>query len=297
MPAQEVSTPQSQQTIADRFLSDTREFNRRAQELGLGDLSSYYWYHTVELPQELVTPGLYDFRGSLSCFPFAEDMSGMRVLDVGSATGYFAFEFERRGARVVSVELPSLYDLDRFPGQDIEQTLDKIRQMIIPRSMEWAAGQVPKLTAEQLYFYLLEGPFAFCARLLGSRAERCYSTIYNLSSAGLEANSFDLVFMGDVLLHTLNPLQALTAVAPLCRRELVLSQVIPESANNEPVMYYVGGDEPAADEVSWWLPSRSCLVQLLRKLGFRKVFTAGKHSGILRPSGHVYDRAILRAIK
>jgi len=41
-------------------------------------------------------------------FPFARGMRGMRVLDVGSATGLLAFEFEKRGASVVSVELPSL---------------------------------------------------------------------------------------------------------------------------------------------------------------------------------------------
>jgi len=37
---------------------------------------------------------VYDFRQSLPCFQFPEDMRGMRVLDVGSATGFFAFEFE-----------------------------------------------------------------------------------------------------------------------------------------------------------------------------------------------------------
>ncbi len=60
---------------------------------------------------------------------FPENMSGMTVLDVGSATGFFAFEFERRGARVISVELPSLRDLDRFPGQDVESSLRKIESM------------------------------------------------------------------------------------------------------------------------------------------------------------------------
>ena len=52
------------------------------------------------------------------------------MLDVGSATGFFAFEFERRGAEVVSVELDSLYALDRFPGQpkmDIALVLEQLK--------------------------------------------------------------------------------------------------------------------------------------------------------------------------
>ena len=69
--------------ITGQFVRATAEFNRRALELGLGDVSKYYWYHTVELPNGLVTPGLYDFRATYPCFGFPEDMHGLRVLDVG----------------------------------------------------------------------------------------------------------------------------------------------------------------------------------------------------------------------
>src|ERR1039458_7329122 len=120
---------------ATEFQRDAEEFGRRARALGFGDIENYYWYHTVELPDGLVTPGQYDFRRSLACFPFPEDMRGMRVVDVGSATGFFAFEFEKRGARVVSVELPSLYALDRFPGQDIDQIIGKIEKMMGPKAI------------------------------------------------------------------------------------------------------------------------------------------------------------------
>jgi SAM-dependent methyltransferase len=223
-------------------------------------------------------------------------MRGMNVLDVGSATGFFAFEFARRGASVVSVELPSLYALDRFPGQNIEQTLEKIGEMIVPKSLGAVRGYVRKYTAEQLYFYLLEGPFEFCRRLLNAPVERCYSTVYDLSASKL-GRTFDLVFMGDILLHTLNPLQALAAVAPLCQGTLVLSQVLPDEPNEKPAMLYVGGESPGSDEVSWWLPNKACMVQLLKKLGFRGVAEVGRNAGVLRPSGYQYDRAILRAVK
>ena len=282
--------------VADQFLEAVKEFNERAARLGFADIENYYWYHTVELPGGLVTPGLYDIRASLAEFRFPGDMRGISVLDVGSATGFFSFEFARRGARVVSVELPSLHALDRFPGQSIEQTLDKIGEMIVPRSLGAMQGYVRKYSAEELYFYLLAGPFEFCRKLLNAPVERCLSTVYDLSEAKLGA-TFDLVFMGDILLHTLNPLQALAAVAPLCRGTLVLSQVIPGSPEDKPVMGYVGGDIPGSDEVSWWLPNMACMIQLLKKLGFRDVMEIGRNRGVLRPSGFAYDRPILHALK
>ncbi len=281
--------------LAEDFWRAAEEFNQRAERLGYPDIRNYYWYHTVSLPGGLVTPGQYDFRDALAAFPFPRNMSGMRVLDIGSATGFFAFEFARRGAQVISVELPSLYALDRFPGQDIEQVLDKIRKMMGPQSAGEAA-EMRRYTAEEMYFYLLEGPFEFCRKQLGLQIERCYSPVYELTPAKI-GGAADLVFMGDILLHTLNPLQALAAVAPLARRSLVLSQVIPEAADGQAGMSYVGGDSLDSDEVSWWLPNKPCLTALLKKLGFRAVLDAGYHTGALRPSGYVYRRSILTAEK
>jgi SAM-dependent methyltransferase len=224
-------------------------------------------------------------------------MQGMTVLDVGSATGFFAFEFERRGAQVVSLEIPSLAALDRFPGQTAQQTLQKIREMLVPGTIGHLKAEVEKYTADELYFYLLSGPFEFCRKLLNSRVERRLATVYELSEAALGTCGFDLVFMGDVLLHTLNPLQALAAVAPLCRGVLVLSQMMPEASDGQPAMIYVGGQDPILDHVSWWLPNIECLVQLLKKLGFRDVTEVGHHTGIHRPFGYTYDRPILPATR
>src|SRR5260221_1382109 len=285
-----------EQKVADQFLHDVEVFNRRAAQLSYADIEKYYWYHTIELPDGLVTPGLYDLRASVSNCGFPQDLRGKSVLDVGSATGFFAFEFARRGAHVVSVELPSLYALDRFPGQDIEHTIEKIGEMIVPKSLGGVRDYVRKYTAEQLYFYLLEGPFEFCRKLLNVPVERCCSTVYDLSESKL-GRAFDLVFMGDILLHTLHPLNALAAVAPLCSGTLVLSQTLPDEPGEKPAMHYVGGDSPGSDEVSWWLPNKACMVQLLKKLGFGSVKEVGRNTGVLRPSGYAYDRAILHAVK
>jgi tRNA (mo5U34)-methyltransferase len=63
------------------------------------------WYHVMELPGGVVTPGVDDPRDRLALLRLPEDMSGLTVLDVGAWDGFFSFECEQRGAeRVVAAD-------------------------------------------------------------------------------------------------------------------------------------------------------------------------------------------------
>jgi len=288
--------------IVEDYLADEQEFKERARLLGFAEAANFYWYHTVDLGDGLVTPGIYDYRHSLSSFRFPDDMRGMTVLDVGSATGFFAFEFEKRGARVISVELPSLEQLDRFPGQTTEQLLKKIERMILPNLPGAAPSQDGTasphwLDSKEIYFRLLDGPFRFCQTRLNSKVERCFSTIYELSPQKLGVESFDMIYVGDILLHTFTPWQALAAVAPLVKAGglLVLSQVMPEDLGDRPAMHYVGGDDPNGDDISWWWPNKACFEQLLKKMGFKTVEEVGRSKGILRSTAYAFERPVLHA--
>jgi hypothetical protein len=73
--------------------------------------------------------------------------------------------------------------------------------------------------------------------------------------------------------------------------------MLPEGPQEPPAMMYVGGDNPDEDEVSWWLPNRSCLMQIMSKLRFRHVEEVGMHRGLLRPGNHPFERIILRGRK
>jgi len=277
-----------------------KTFRRRALERGLGDVGLYYWYHTVDLGDGLITPGLHDYRRRLAEFRFPDDMSGLGVLDVGSATGFFAFEFERRGAQVVSVELPSLDDVDRFPYQAATQTVGKIAQMTAGHSAysrETFEEVFNRTSPNDFYHYFMDGPFRLCHKVLGSRVERRYASIYDLPETDLGAHEFDLVFLGDLLLHTMHPLNALAAVAPLCRGTLVISQHMPTSFGSHPAVLYVGGDEIGADHSTWWYPNLVCFQQLLRKLGFGSVEVVGHNTGVSMPHGNYYSRPVLHAVR
>jgi tRNA (mo5U34)-methyltransferase len=61
-----------------------------------------YWFHTIELWSGFKTPGWSDPKTEkLPRYGLPEDMTGMRVLDIGCSEGFFAFEAERRGAKEV----------------------------------------------------------------------------------------------------------------------------------------------------------------------------------------------------
>ena len=73
------------------------DLRREAEELP--------WYHVMELPGGVVTPGVDDPRDRLPLLGLPEDLSGLSVLDIGAWDGFFSFECERRGAaRVVAAD-------------------------------------------------------------------------------------------------------------------------------------------------------------------------------------------------
>ena len=59
------------------------------------------WHHRIEVAPGVWTPGLQDTQTVLSQIGMPDDLTGMRVLDIGARDGFFTFEAERRGAREV----------------------------------------------------------------------------------------------------------------------------------------------------------------------------------------------------
>jgi hypothetical protein len=76
-----------------------------------------YWFHRIELPGGIVTPGWSDPKiDKLPYFGLPADMTGMRVLDIGNAEGFFSFEAERRGAaEVIGMQTATCADTSDKP--------------------------------------------------------------------------------------------------------------------------------------------------------------------------------------
>jgi tRNA (mo5U34)-methyltransferase len=83
-------------------------FRRRSQTLthsAEARVRSFpHWYHQIEVFPGVVTPGVNASGEALRSFPLPADCRTLRVLDVGTRDGFFAFELERRGANVVAID-------------------------------------------------------------------------------------------------------------------------------------------------------------------------------------------------
>ncbi|MGI8741181.1 MAG: methyltransferase domain-containing protein [Bryobacteraceae bacterium] len=65
------------------------------------------WWHSFALPDGSVIRGVCTLEGlesRISKFPISQNLSGKRVLDIGTWDGWFAFEMERRGAEVLAID-------------------------------------------------------------------------------------------------------------------------------------------------------------------------------------------------
>lgn len=73
------------------------ELQRRVAEI--------QWFHTIDLGNGVVTPGLDASPQKLQTIGMPADLTGKSVLDFCAWNGFFAFEAERRGAdRVMAVD-------------------------------------------------------------------------------------------------------------------------------------------------------------------------------------------------
>ena len=203
------------------------------------------WYHTLELAPGHVTKGWWDHRPYVDRFGLPQDMKGMRVLDVGTWDGFWAFEMERRGAEVVALDLDDERDLDWPPRRRPKQYPDRPR----------GAG------------------FLLAHEILGSRVERVNRSIYDAVPEDL--GTFDLVFCGSVIMHLRDQLLALERIANLCSGVFVSAEEYDRLAGLVPFpvsRYYADRDQA----VVFWLPSIRTWRQLLWTAGFDDVDQRGK---------------------
>jgi tRNA (mo5U34)-methyltransferase len=157
------------------------------------------WYHRIDLGDGIETPGPLRMSEYLGYYNFPERMDGMRVLDVGASNGFFAYEFERRGAaEVVAVELPNWKSHDWTP---------RYRKRLESRD---------ESTKFQLPWRRPKDGFDVVGEALGStRVKRIRKPVYELSSSDL--GLFDIVFSGAMLMHVRDPVLGIQRDAGCCR--------------------------------------------------------------------------------
>ncbi len=218
------------------------------------------WYHTIELPGQVVTPGAFDHRPVVPHYSIPQSLAGKRCLDAACSNGFWAFEFERRGGDVVGLDIPSIADWD-FPA---------------------GTPSLGTTTPDEF----AAAAFEIAHRALGSRVELVRRNLYTMDPDDL--GTFDFVHMADVLLHLRNPLDVLRRLYALTSPggEALITDVFdPELTDRS--MRYSGGFE----NLIWWTPSLDCLVQLVYDAGFSQVDVTTTYS----IPGRAGWRAVMRA--
>ena len=199
------------------------------------------WYHTIELAPGVVTAGLFDLRPVVARYGLPARLDGMRVLDVGSFDGFWAFEMERRGAaEVIALDL------------DTEARLD------------WP----PRRRPDRVRGRLRGDGFRLAKQALDSKVQRLICSIYDADPA--ELGTFDLVFCGMVLIHLRDQLLALEQIARLCRGTFISCEEFDPASGLAPfpvVRYRADRDA----SVVFWQPSARTWRRMMWTAGFDEV--------------------------
>jgi tRNA (mo5U34)-methyltransferase len=69
-----------------------------------------HWHHAFEIFPGIVTPGTYDPSLLLDKMQLPAELTGLRVLDIGTSDGFFALQMARRGAEVVAIDYREKHD-------------------------------------------------------------------------------------------------------------------------------------------------------------------------------------------
>jgi tRNA (mo5U34)-methyltransferase len=184
---------------------------------------------------------MFDLRSEIDRYQLPERLDGMRVLDVGTWDGFWAFEMERRGAaEVVAIDLDDERDLD------------------------WPAARRPETFPDKLR----GDGFRLAHEVYGSKVKREVVSIYEALPEQL--GTFDLIFCGSVLIHLRDPMLALERMAGLCGGQLILA----EEHTRRPGMLLSGagarftGNSPWS---TWWIPTARTWLEMVECAGFDDV--------------------------
>lgn len=199
------------------------------------------WYHVLELPHGISTPGSVDHRHQVDRYGLPVRMDGMRALDVASYDGFWAFEMEKRGAEVIAIDIETWSDYD-IPLRGRKQAL------------ETGAGRRTD-----------EG-FRLARELLGSNVERQTVNVYDLSQE--LTGQFDLVLISDLLLHLRDPQRALESAFQVTGAggQLILAEPYNPSLEEErerALSQFIG-----FVNYVWWLPASMTLKAMMMVAGY-----------------------------
>jgi tRNA (mo5U34)-methyltransferase len=266
-PPLQIADRTAEEEFARSFAEDPSRYWHPLDD-DLGEDAGHVWYHSIEFPDGTVTPGMFDHRPLVPHYGLPADLRNKRALDVGSGDGFWAFELERRGAEVTSL------DIEHFSDTDYPIALQRVYQER-PTRLSFRRGM------------------EIAHRRLNSKVKLVNRPVYELDPD--DVGTFDFVHAGDILLHLRDPALALQRIRTVADGEVLFADLfepgLDEAGVGTGLMRFRGGWTDA----TWWSPSLSALAQMVADAGFRDVELVTTYR--LAPRGLTDGpwRAVLRA--
>jgi tRNA (mo5U34)-methyltransferase len=201
-----------------------------------------YWYHKIQLG-EYTTPGWAPLDRDLYKIPL--DMSGKRVLDIGSWDGYWAFLALERGAK----EVVAIDDFSDYLGHLDSRTA-------------WDT-------------------FEFCRDTLGYTKEQCKNITFDIEHGDFSIlGKFDVIFFFGTIYHLKCPSLALRNIASIANpgcslhvESAICDDYSPYTKGNRGhgnnmIMEFYPSKEYGNNDSNWWCPTLRCLKAMVFSAGF-----------------------------
>jgi SAM-dependent methyltransferase len=220
-----------------------------AASMKVEDVTDCYFYHTMELPSHGVVNGEWDLRGRVDDYLGKVGFTGKRVLEIGPASGFLAFEMEKRGAEVVSIEVTTEHGWDFVP-----YPASKLEEIFGPR---------------QIVMQRLKNSYWFSHSAHRSKARVYYGDVYNLPDA---LGKFDIAVMAAVLLHCRDPLRIVEQCGKMAKSLIIADKFHPD-LEGAPTCRLAPTPQNFLWH-TWWHFSTQFFTQFLEVMGFTTIQTS-----------------------
>lgn len=238
-----------------------------AQPRTVTSLEDCYFYHSMEIPGWGEVRGEWDLRGGEPAYLGNVDLTGKRVLELGTASGFLTFYMERQGAEVVGYDISNNagWNMVPTPGEDPSEQREGV----------WS--QIEKTNNG---YWLAHEAFR-------SKSKIVYGTVYDIPDA---IGAVDVTTAGSILLHLRHPFLALEKAAQLTRETMIVTDLFrdprsrffnksPGSAAGRffdrfrkkfggPAMVFMPPFAEQGYSHTWWYLSPEVVEGLLKTLGF-----------------------------
>ena len=217
----------------------------------LKEMNEITWWHQIYL-DGVKTKGKDWSQIKLQAIQMPEDLTGKTVIDVGAWDGFFSFEAEKRGGKVLAID-----------------------------TIMWKEGPSFDVQANEMVYHSGKKGFNFAKKILNSKVESKEIEVMDLSK---EVGEFDLTLCLGILYHMEDPFG-------MCRRMFDITKegglcIIESHCDVEnvgkPALAFYPFKECNNDPGNWFGPNPSCVIAMLKAAGFKEVkqINLSNHRGV-----------------